>query len=54
MLLVDAQGLPLAAYTSEAGPHESRLVQGLFDFMVSRDEPARIIGDKACDSDAFT
>jgi transposase len=51
MLLVDAQGLPLAAYTTEAGPHESRLVQGLFDFMVSVDEPARIIGDKAYDSD---
>jgi transposase len=53
MLLVDAQGLPLAAYTSEAGPHESRLVQGLFDFMVSRNDPARIIGDKAYDSDAL-
>lgn len=51
MLLVDAKGLPVAAYTTEAGPHESRLVQGLFDFMVSDDDPERIIGDKAYDSD---
>jgi len=50
MLLVDAEGLPVAAYTTEAGPHESRLVQGLFDFMVS-EKPERIIGDKAYDSD---
>lgn len=28
VLLVDTKGLPVAAYTAEAGPHESRLVQG--------------------------
>ena len=53
MLLVDAKGRPLAAYSTEAGPHESRLVQGLFDFMVTRDVPSRIVGDKAYDSDAL-
>ena len=53
MLLVDAQGLPVAAYSTEAGPHESRLVQGLFDFMVTREAPVRIVGDKAYDSDAL-
>ncbi len=53
MLLVDAQGLPVAAYSTEAGPHESRLVQGLFDFMVTREAPTRIVGDKAYDSDAL-
>lgn len=53
MLLVDAQGLPVAAYTSAANPHESRLVQGLFDFMVTDSAPPRIIGDKAYDNDAL-
>ncbi len=53
MLLVDAQGLPVAAYSTEAGPHESRLVQGLFEFMATHEVPARIVGDKAYDSDAL-
>lgn len=51
MLLVDAEGLPVAAYSMEAGPHESYAVQGLFDFLVSTDLPERMIGDKAYDSD---
>jgi transposase len=51
MLLVDAKGLPIAAYTTQAGPHESHAVQGLFDFMVTKQTPPRIIGDKAYDSD---
>lgn len=51
MLLVEAKGLPVAAYRTSAAPHESRLVQGLFDFMVTSDDPERIIGDKAYDSD---
>lgn len=51
MLLVDAKGLPVAAYSTEAGPSECRLVQRLFDFMVTDSTPERIIGDKAYDSD---
>lgn len=51
MILVDASGLPVAAYTTTASPHESTLVQGLFDFMATAATPARIIGDKAYDSD---
>ena len=51
MVLVDARGLPVAVTTGSASPHESRLVQGLFDFMLTRDPPERIIGDKAYDSD---
>src|ERR1019366_559615 len=50
-LLVDAKGLPIAAYTTSAAPHDSRLVQGLFEFMVTSDSPERIIGDKGYDSD---
>jgi transposase len=53
MVLVDARGLPVAVDTCSASPHESRLVQGLFDFMLTIDAPERIIGDKAYDSDAL-
>jgi len=53
MILVDAQGLPVAIETLSAGPHESKLVQRLFDFMLTRATPARVIGDKAYDSDAL-
>lgn len=34
-----------------ANPHESTLVQSLFDFMLTEEKPERIIGDKAYDSD---
>jgi transposase len=53
MVLVDARGLPVAVTTGSASPHESKLVQGLFDFMLTVDAPQRIIGDKAYDSDAL-
>lgn len=53
MILVDARGLPVAVTTGSASPHESKLVQGMFQFMLSVDTPARIIGDKAYDSDAL-
>jgi transposase len=51
MFLVDARGLPVAVHTCSASPHESTLVQGLFEFMLTVDAPERIIGDKAYDSD---
>ena len=51
MVLVDARGLPVAVDTMSANPHESRLVQGLFDFMLTEETPERVIGDKAYDSD---
>lgn len=53
MILVDARGLPVAVTTGSSSPHESKLVQGLFDFMLTLDAPERIIGDKAYDSDAL-
>jgi transposase len=46
MVLVDARGLPVAVDTCSASPHESRLVQRLFDFMLTEEHPERIIGDK--------
>lgn len=51
MVLVDARGLPVAVHTASAAPHESRLVQRLFDFMLTAETPQRVIGDKAYDSD---
>lgn len=53
MVLVDARGLPVAVDTMAAHTHESKLVQGMFDFMLSDSIPERIIGDKAYDSDAL-
>ncbi len=51
MVLVDARGLPVAVDTTSASPHESQLVQRLFDFMLTAEVPPRVIGDKAYDSD---
>ncbi|MFO0839948.1 MAG: hypothetical protein U1D55_15665 [Phycisphaerae bacterium] len=39
MILVDAQGLPVAIDTMAASPHESKLVQRLFDFMLTSRRP---------------
>jgi len=51
MVLVDARGLPVSVDTVSASPHESQLVQRLFDFMLCSETPPRVIGDKAYDSD---
>ncbi len=51
MVLVDARGLPVAVDTISGSPHESQLVQRLFDFMLTEEVPPRVIGDKAYDSD---
>lgn len=51
MVLVDARGLPVSVDTLSASPHESQLVQRLFDFMITSQLPERVIGDKAYDSD---
>lgn len=51
MVLVDAGGLPVAVSTTSASPHESTLVQQLFEFMLTEEAPERIVGDKAYDSD---
>ena len=53
MVMVDARGLPVAVDTMSASPHESKLVQSLFDFMLTSVTPDRLIGDKAYDSDAL-
>jgi transposase len=51
MVLVDAQGLPVAVDTAPANSHESTLVQQLFTFVLTEEIPDKVIGDKAYDSD---
>jgi transposase len=51
MILVDAKGLPVAACSTPANLAESHLIQQLFAFMIAQTTPARVIGDKAYDSD---
>lgn len=51
MVLVDAQGLPVAVDTAPANRAECHLVQQLFDFMMPLEPVERVIGDKAYDSD---
>ena len=51
MVLVDAQGLPVAVNTCSASPHESQLAQDLFDVLVTEARPEKVIGDRAYDSD---
>ena len=41
----------MAACSTPANPAESHLIQQLFGFMVPQRSPARVIGDKAYDSD---
>lgn len=53
MVMVDVRGLPIAVDTMSASPHESKLVQGLFEFLLTEAMPERLIGDKAYDSDAL-
>jgi transposase len=53
MVMVDARGLPVAIDTMPANTHECKLVQRLFDFMLTEEKPPRLIGDKAYDSDAL-
>ena len=48
---MDARGLPLAVDTTSASPHESQLIQHVFNFMLTTETPLRVIGDKAYDSD---
>jgi len=51
--LIIYEALPVSIDTMSASPHESQLVQRLFDFMLTEELPERVIGDKAYDSDAL-
>ncbi len=51
MVIADSTGLPVAVHVSSATPHESQLVESTLEARSMADEPIRLIGDKAYDSD---
>ncbi|WP_229776039.1 IS5 family transposase [Deinococcus ruber] len=53
MIMVDANGTPLAVHTDSASPAEVKLVQDTLDASFGFDFPERLIGDKAYDSDGL-
>jgi transposase len=53
MVVADSHGLPLAADTSSASPHEITLVRDVLAQGFTTEQPERLIGDKAYDSDSL-
>jgi transposase len=51
MAVADSHGFPVAVYAASASPHEVSLVQGTLTEVLTAERPARLIGDKAYDSD---
>jgi transposase len=51
MVVADNASLPLAVYAESAAPHEVRLVTETLQASFIDKQPARLIGDKAYDSD---
>jgi transposase len=51
MVLVDASGLPLGVHAASASPHEVTLVEATLAASCAEEEPKRLIGDRAYDSD---
>jgi len=51
MALADRAGLPVAITIASASPHETQLVEQTLNASFLPDNPARIIGDAAYDSD---
>jgi transposase len=51
MALADASGLPLAVHAASASPHEVTLVEATLAASCAGEEPERLIGDRAYDSD---
>ncbi len=51
MALADRSGLPLAVHAASASPHEVTLVEATLEASFLGEEPQRLIGDRAYDSD---
>lgn len=51
MALADGNGLPVGIYVASASPHEVTLVHETLTARLVDEAPARLIGDKAYDSD---
>jgi transposase len=53
MAIADCTGLPVAVHVSSASPHEVTLAESTLAARFVADEPERLIGDKAYDSDTL-
>ncbi|EMM70419.1 transposase, IS4 family [Leptospira weilii str. 2006001855] len=53
MAIGDSQGLPIAFCTENASPHEVTLVEQTLENLFIEENPKRMIGDKAYDSDGL-
>jgi transposase len=53
MAIADRSGLPVAVCIESASPHESKLVERTLDSSFIEENPRRLIGDKAYDSNAL-
>ena len=53
MALTDASGLPLGVHVTTASPHEVTLVEATLAANCAGEEPERLIGDRAYDSDSL-
>ena len=51
MALADASALPLAGHAASASPHELTLVEATLAASCAGEEPERLIGERAYDSD---
>ena len=51
MALADSSGLPLSVCAASASPHEVTLVEATLRASFAGEEPERLIGDRAYDSD---
>jgi transposase len=51
MALADASGLPLGVHATSASPHEVTLAEATLAASCADEEPERLIGDRAYDSD---
>jgi len=53
MAIADRAGLPVAIAIASASPHETQLVEQTLNASFLADNPARLIGDAAYDSDGL-
>jgi len=51
MAVADGNGLPISIHTASASPHEVRLVGETLAEVFTDEQPQRLIGDRAYDSD---
>lgn len=51
MVVANNAGVPVAAYTTSASPHEVTLVHHTLSARFTGEQPGKLIGDKAYDSD---